>query len=168
MNFDDFIKFIMQFNENLAYFPKENKSFKVHFDLVVSKIKSNIEYESAFLKCISVEAKWPTHTDIWKASLKELPDIDCRGVLYQIDEYHRNIKNLLIEKFNISLPHKGGCEMREATNMQTDAWLKQIGRKLDELKEKYYKLELDPKIIFTEKVLIELNEMKLIGESNGR
>lgn len=165
MTFDEYKQIILLFNKILKFPPDTEQAFKTHYMLITLKIKDVETFKHCLNKHLEKSADFPTHIDLYKHLLRELPPINAESVLDKKDDYHCTIRNILAEKYAVSLPSVLGPVYRERLTTQTAQWVKQISYAVEKLKKDYENFNIKPELIFNEYVLREIeNNKKSLGE----
>ncbi len=163
MVFEDYMKFVMVYKNNCVGFPLEKETLFIHFQDCSLKIKDIEVFKRCFYKFREFSQYWPSHIDLIKLSLPELPPIDAEDVLRRRGAYHEAIHNYLCDYYGLSLP--GGQEITNSLRTSYDKWLNSIRYYLPKFIEDYKDLKTDNTQIFNEKVIKELGfNQKLLGE----
>lgn len=152
MNFEQYIALIKKFKDILKNYPENGESFQMHYALVTTRIKSFELFRFALNEHLKISDWFPTHLDLFKAILPKLDPIDASKILDKKDPYHCRIREILEERYMLSIPKCGSWDFRNADTHTVGVWLNSIAKNLLRFSEDFSNLKVRYEDIYTEEV----------------
>ncbi len=150
MTYEDYISIIKKFNGILKNYPTDEDTFKLHYALIMLRIKTTDDFRRAMFEHLKKSHWWPTHIELYKHTLKEFPLVTAEEILRADTPNGAKLKAVLKLKYGLLIPDVGEWRFRTSTVADYNEWLSNIQRCLFRLKDDYENLKISYDEIFAD------------------